>query len=305
MILGIPTETGVRVGGAVAIGAVLIGGVLLLEHRAPAQSAPVAAVAVAGKSDDVRETRPTLDSDGDGYPDWEEELRGTDPRAYTTVEVPTTTAADDAYEPPTTLTGQFAEEFLEDFIRTSAGRELTAEEQAEFVEQSVGQVIAQTADEFYTRADLLIVSDSNVIDLHAYGNAVANALAENSIGNEPELDILNRAVASDDPSTLDALDPIAAAYSGMVTDLLALPVPRTLAKEHLDLINALSAIETDIRAMRITFDDPLASLVRVQRYPDDALGLVYALDNIRTALEVRGVAYTSNEAGVFLFSLRP
>lgn len=297
----IPTESVVRVGGALAIGAVLLVGALSL-RTAPEAAATPASVTVAAQ--DVRTVIESIDTDGDGYPDWEEMLRGTDPRTHTTV-MATATSTDEAYVPPDTLTGQFAERFFEDLVRTSAGRELSEEEQIALVNESISTLATQVIPELYTRADIQIVSTNTLADHRTYGNAVAEILLRNSIQNENELVIMERAATNDDPRELATLEPIANAYADMVADMLTLTTPSAFAQEQVNLLNMLALIESDIRAMRHTESDPLNALVHTQRYPDDATGLYHALDALRTKLESAGIAYTSGEPGMFLFSLRP
>jgi len=297
----IPTESVVRVGGALVIGAVLLVGALSMRSFPEEATSPAAATVAAR---DVRTVIESIDTDGDGYPDWEEMLRGTDPYTHTTF-MPTATSTDSEYTPPNTVTEKFSERFLEDLVRTSAGRELTEEEQVAFVTESISSLVAEVAIKLYTRANILVVGDNTLADHRAYGNAVADILLRNSIQNENELVIMERAALNDNPSELAALEPIAQAYAGMVADMLKLATPSGFAAEHVDLLNMLALIESDIRAMRETEKDPLNALVHTQRYIDDATGLYTALNNIRTKLESAGIAYTSGEPGMFLFSLRP
>lgn len=296
-----------RIIGALAISAVLIGGVLLLEHRTDtAPTPPVAAVALSGeRARDVRATQPTLDTDGDGYPDWEEELRGTDPFTPTTLKTASSTDEGEPYEPPTTLTGRFAEDFLEGLITESAGRELTDEEKVAFAADAAADLAKAVPDKLYTRADLRIVADTSTTARREYGNTVGSILIAHNVESDSELEILKQALSSNNPELLAQLTTIANAYGRIVRDLAATPAPTSLAKEHLDLVNTFSIIETGIRAMGTTFDDPLKSLLRIQRYQEDAAGLFYAIDNLRAALEKSGIAYTSDEPGIVLFSLRP
>ncbi len=65
---------------------------------------------------------------------------------------------------------------------------------------------------------------------------------------------------------------------------LAIPVPRPLLKEHLDLINTYEAVYQDIEAMTLSLEDPVVALLRIRRYAEDALGLRLALENMYDAL---------------------
>lgn len=296
-----------RVGGAMVVGAVLIGIAFFIQHQSSAdENTEVPATVVA--RGDVRTVQPALDSDKDSIPDWEEVLRGTDPHTYTkpteATEVPATTT--DPYTPPTTVTDRFAEQFLEDIVRSGAGTDITEEDKAQLVSKSISTLTAETKDRLYTRADIKSVADNDLAALHTYGNELSTIIGKPATTNENELLIFERAVVKENnPEVLKELQPIAQAYIDMISGLLLLETPSTLSKQHVDLLNTLVMIHTDIVAMQEAFSDPLRALVRVKRYYDDAQGLFYALDNIRTALEARGVVYTSTEPGIFLFSLRP
>ncbi len=292
-----------RVGGAILIGAGIVGGVLIVKHRSEyAQSADTPALVVA--RGDVRSVQPAIDSDKDGIPDWEETLRGTDPQKYTTLSQDTSTSATTTpYTPPVTLTGQFSEHFLENILRSGAGKTMTKEEQDAVVQQSLGALDSLPQDKRYTQLDIKSIADNSLGSLRAYGNAVGDILKKNSIHNRHELVIVFEATKSADPTRLQELLPIERAYAGMIRDMLLLEAPSNLAKQHVDLLNALSIIHGGLVAMQQIFSDPLPSLVRVQRYEEDAKGLWYGLTNIRAMLETQHIAYTSGEPGVILFSI--
>lgn len=293
-----------RVLGAIVFAAGLIGAAFFVGRNDTSDAlAEIPAVVVA--RGDVRTVQPAIDTDEDGIPDWEEQLRGTDPHTYTMLATTTPQTPEEPYMPPATVTGQFAEQFLETVVRNGAGKDLTAEEQAAIVNQSIGTLEAETRDTLYTLADIKSIVQNDLAALRTYGNEVGGALMRNSIKNENEFIILERAVTQNNPDELKALGPIKHAYGGMIRSLLALETPTNVAKQHVDLINTLSMVQADIVAMENAFTDPLAALVRIKRYKDDAAGLFYAIDNIRLALEARGIVYTSDEPGIFLFSFRP
>lgn len=300
-----PRESVFRVGGAVLVGAGLVGIAFFVEQSGASESLPAAAVVVA--RGDVRTIAPTSDADGDHIPDWEEALRGTDPQTYTTLTEtsPTPATTTDSYARPTTLTDQFAERFLENIIRTRAGEPMTEEQKVALVEQSVNTLTAETRDTLYTQADIKSVADNDLVALHEYGNALGDLFLTGSSAHEPELVILERATTENNPEALKALQPIEDAYASMVKGVLAVETPSALAQQHVGLLNALAMIRADIAAMQEIFTDPLGSLVRVRRYTSDGRALFDALDNIRAALERSGIVYTSGESGIILFSLRP
>lgn len=297
-------ESTVRVGGAILFGAVLIGGAFFMQGRSTDMPQEAATIVTRG---DVRTTQQTTDRDGDGIPDWEEALRGTDPDTFTTIAEATTTeaTAETIYTPPETLTDRFAQDFLEDIIRTGAGREMSQEEQAALVENALGTLSVNTKTPLYTQADITITRDNSLAALRQYGNVVAEILEHRSVPTENELVLLYRATTEENAEPLETLGTVRDAYQHMAQDLLKTPAPSNLARVHVDLINALTVLGDNVAAMAQTLEDPLRALVHARRHPDDATNLFYALDNVRTELERRGVVYTQEEPGIFLFSLRP
>jgi hypothetical protein len=247
--------------------------------------------------------QPAFDSDEDGLPDWKETLLGTDPHKYTVLDTPTSTSSTtpDSYTSPTSLTGRFAQYFFEDMARSGAGKTMTEEDKMALVSKSVTALTSEIKNVLYTQAEIKSVARNDAIALHIYGNDIGDIVVKNPVKNENELVILGRAVTGNNPKELEALGPIEHAYTVMLSDLLALETPSNLAKQHVDLINALSMVHTDIVAMQHVFDDPLGTLVLVKRYQDDITGLYYALHNIRAALETSDVVYTNEESGLYLF----
>jgi hypothetical protein len=295
-----------RVGGAIVFGAGLIGIAFFVQNRSNADELADVPVVVVARGD-VRTTQAALDSDKDSIPDWEEALRGTDPHTYNVQTATTSTpaTATDSYTSPTTITDRFAEQFLEKIIRTGAGKTMTEEEKAQLVIDSVATLTAETRDTLYTQAHIKSIPKNDLVTLREYGNTLGAIFLADTDQNESELVILGRAVEENNPEGLKALKPIEQAYAAALRSILAVETPSSFAKQHVDLLNALSMVKTDITAMQQTFSDPLGSLLRIKRYEDDVKGLFYALDTIRTVLEKNGIVYTSGESGIVLFSLRP
>jgi hypothetical protein len=295
-----------RVGGALLIGAALIGGAFYIEHRGIADSQAATSPALVVANDTVRSVQTSTDTDGDGMPDWEEELQGTDPFVYTNLSSATSTLSDDEpYTPPTTITGRFSEQFFEDFMRAGAGRDMTVEEKAALVQNAAASVADELKDTLYTRAQLKLIAANDLASVRQHGNEVGALMLKQTVQSENEMSILQRALVSGDEKILTSLDPIERAYANMITDMQTVSVPTALAKEHLDILNVMSLIHADIRAMQNVFEDPIPALLHVQRYEENVAGLILVIANLRAALESRNIVYTNDEPGAFLFSLEP
>jgi hypothetical protein len=283
-----------RIGGALTLGVLIVLGAFILGNKTT--EVGEAKLQVADAHTYIEPT----DSDGDGTPDWEEDFSA---KVFEAITAPTSTAAEaEAYEPPTTFTGKFAEAFFTDYMEGKMEGADTSNS-AEFINQAVAAIETNTKSKLYSGLDIEMIPDTDA-SIRDYGNAIGEILVRYPATHENEMEILKRATEKNDPEILTALEPIRTIYENYVEDTLNVHVPRSLAKEHLDLLNAYEAVRTDINAMEQMFTDPLYSLARVKRYQDDAAGMYFALQQILLRLEEHGVVYSKDEQGAVLYLVR-
>ncbi len=290
-----PLQTG-RIVGALIIGSALIGSAYTLKNLGAESGAGSAVsdntdsiVAVTSPSNE-RDYIKVTDSDSDGLHDWEEALLKDSPLMLAI-------QAEGDYQLPNTLTGQFSLAFFENMIQSKqsgAKGEVLATE-------AIASLESKAEDKLYIKHDIKTHTDNSLDALTAYGNAIGGILISNNPPNaKSELEILEIALAGEDDIVLAELDPIIAGYQAVKKDLLNLTVPAQAAKVHLDLINVIEAVTNDIKAMREVFNDPLLTMLRMKRYPDDAAGLYYALRNINALLVEFGVKFKADNSGFIL-----
>jgi hypothetical protein len=281
-----------RIGGALILGVLIVLVAFAVAKRADNGTATEGKLEIAPGRSYIE----TSDADGDGVPDWEE---GFNDRIFAAIATPTSTATT-TYTGPSTFTGKFAEAFFEDYMQGKMnGADLT--DPTKLVTGAVQAVEANTKSRTYSPSEIVVTADSEDA-LRAYGNLIGEILITYSTpNNENEGIILQRALEKNDPAELAPLTPILATYTDYIRYTLAVPVPASLAKEHLTLIDAYEAIRTDIEAMQVAFTDPLYSLARVKRYQDDASGLYYALQSIAAALTDADIFYAKDEPGSVLY----
>lgn len=149
-------------------------------------------------------------------------------------------------------------------------------------------------DKQYTKNDILVSEDNSSYALRNYGNQVANIAIKNAppAGTENELMVLNRAFLHDDSETLAGLDPTIVSYEKMLEEMLNTPVPSSLVREHLSLINVYQAILNNVKAFRNVFDDALPAMTRFRRYQADAEALYWAISNLYLKLHENGIQWT-------------
>lgn len=284
----------VRIGGALAVGIVIILGALTVQKNAGGEAL---AGQVIVSTESTREFITSTDADNNGVTDWKESLPE---NSFESIDTPTSDAEEtEPYQAPTTLTGKFSEAFLQDYLE---GKMQGADyaDPTQFVENAVAAIDTNAQSTRHTRAELQIISDSEDA-LHTYGNDLAFIVKTHSIANENEAVILQKALTANDPKILEDLAPIHAAYRGFIDDTLRTEVPQSLVSEHITLLNAYEAIITDIEAMQMAFSDPLYSLARVRGYEVDVKVFSAAFQAIERALSAQGISYTSDELGAFLY----
>lgn len=277
---------------AIVFGIVLVLGAFYMRNiEIPEQGAIVVATPEANQN--VRNYIQVTDSDKDGTSDWEEALaKRTLERVRGLPEVPEIEAH---YEEPTTLTGQFAESFFQEYIGGNIHGTLTEDTQEQFLYDKVATLEAQARDTLFATKDITIGKDNSLSALRDYGNEVAYITYLYSTVEDNELEMLDQALKLDDETYLERLDPIIESYKHFIEATKKLPVPPALAKEHLDLLNTYKAVYGDIRSMRSAFNDPLLAMIRVKRYQDDINGLYLALVNIYSHIDKEGVIYAEDE----------
>ncbi len=220
---------------------------------------------------------PVADADEDGLPDWQN-----------TFDIPTV-YIDEKPEETLTKTGALAIDLVN---RTNVGAG-----SSNLLLDVGSSLTREMLDKDYAMADIKLSEDNSIAAKRAYGNRVAEIALNNAPpkGTEGELIVLNRALLRDDPAIIAALDPTIVAYQQMLTDMLETPVPSSLAREHLSLINVYQALLNDIKAFRFIFDDALPAMARFRRYQADAEALYTAIVFLYQKLDAEGIQWNEHD----------
>ncbi|MCA9355129.1 hypothetical protein KC865_01075 [Candidatus Kaiserbacteria bacterium] len=237
------------------------------------------------------------DNDNNGIEDWRDQFVTTAPVVLD--------KASSTYVRPETLTGKMSIDFMENIIRSRGYGEFGRSDE-EVISDTVNYLVRETADKLYGKSDITIMEEWDDQDIVNYANTVAATLYRHNIPNmDSELTILNDIVKNKEENRVVELKSLMNAYRNYRDDTLKIPVPKFLAKEHLDLINTYHAVFKDIEAMSIALEDPVVSLLRLKRYEDDATGLGYALKNMYLALEPHAGLFTTEDPAVLFVIFSP
>lgn len=260
----------------------------------------------------------SLDSDGDGLPDWEEALWGTDPHARDSdrdgvpdgkeVASRTTTAigvinssasSAPGLSAPDTATEQLARQVLAQYADSRQGLPPpTSEEIAGTIQTLLDTTTVSVGGTTYSAANARQVPDSTET-WRAYANALG-ALIVKYAGETGglETNILSEALTNGTPDTLAELKPIIDAYRGASSDMKRLSVPNSLTDQHVQIANSFEIFANTLEGMQKNlFQDPVTGLVYYSRYQKELDVLAASLQSVAEKYSQRGIFFTQGEPG--------
>ena len=292
-------QTNPRVVGAFIIGFALVAGAYTISNFGKSTYIPPTQEANAISSAPLRVAIDVSDEDNNGIEDWRDAFVTTEPIIINS------TTSKKAYVPPNTVTGKLGINFVQNVVRARNHGAFGASDD-EIIQTTVKDLERQTSFLIYDTPDILIMEEWQEQDIRTYGNALASAINRNDISEiDYELSILQDIVNRNDRSRMEELKTISNIYKNTLEDTLAIPVPRIFVKQHLDLINTYLAIQKDIEAMTLSFDDPAYALLRLKRYEDDARGLYLALQNVYISLEPHASLFSASDPAVLFVTFSP
>lgn len=286
-----------RIIGATLVGGGLVVGALVLANFGQTGVAPSSSQRVV-EAAPVRTFIPVTASAGDGIEDWRAEFVSREP-----VILPTPEADPIAEFVPETITEVMSIDFMQNILQARAGFGARPDEQ--IVEDTILRYSQIAQDELYTSRDIQTIALSNET-IRLYANTMANSLIARNVPNyEDEITIIDRAMKMESEAELQKLLPLENMYRQLRDDALATPVPTTMVKAHLDLINVYHALYVGLRDMRLIFSDPVVAMMRVKRFNDDTVGLINALANMYRALEPYSSLFTIDDSAVEFVKFAP
>lgn len=124
-----------------------------------------------------------------------------------------------------------------------------------------------------------------------------------SVGTN-EMVVVSDALKANDPETLKRLTLLKESYAMLIAETLEVPVPLSLAQLHAQILTGYEAVRTDIEGMELAFTDPLYALSRIKSYTGDVEALFAPIYVLQTILNERGITYTDNDPGAYLYVFR-
>ena len=220
----------------------------------------------------VNEARPLITTSTD----WQSVLQNTWGTGTTTIITPTASGEG-------TLTDQMAKDFFGQYLQASQGGQTVTDDQAtQIAENTLADTApSQSTAATYTVANLHISENSNNDTVLNYFSALTQTEQKYSSGLQgDELNILNEAIQSNNPSELDRITPIVASYQGVIKDLLTMTVPADAINLHLALLNSVSDVLDNIESIQVSFSDPAKSFIAIGQYEKNITARDTAITNL-------------------------
>lgn len=293
-------------------------------------------IAQASTETELLQAIATRDSDGDGLPDWQEALYGTDPHKTDTynlgmtdgeavakglivpkavADIPVATSspsqvADENGLPPPpaqgTLTAAFAQNFFTLYLQAkqASGGTLTQNQISNVANQAISSLSQSvTAAPDFKSASDIHVSGSGPDALKEYAaNAEQVLMTNKAKATSTPLMYLKYALNGDNRA-IAALSSMSKAYRDGAVGLAALSVPQETAVAHLELVNAFMRMSRIVNDFTKIDTDPLASIFGLQQYLTAVQNLGQAFSDVDGAYATAGVALAPGTPGASLVNI--
>ncbi len=279
----------------------------------------------------------TKDSDGDGLPDWEETLYGTNPHKVDTfglgmtdgeavakglilpiAATPSATAtssnqtsaiqtASSTSSNTTLSTNSFTAQFTKDFFiaylaeKTANGNKALSKKQTTAIALNVMQNMSnQDALVNYRTLSQINISGSGTKALRSYAATAQKALSTDTLSEQKWAFTYLQEVMSGSSTSTEAvahISNISHMYAKGAAILAQISVPKEAAQAHLNLINAYGHMATITGHMAKFNTDPLLTFLAITRYKTNILELAQAYVELGNVFRTAGVTLTTGSPG--------
>lgn len=231
-------------------------------------------------------------SDYENATDWKNILLATDKNASSTVK--DITKQPEKLTPVDVLGRDFFARYME--LRQMGNVDDPLSQQV-LINEVLRNGFVTDSPKVYVGTDILVKEDTSMASVRQYGNDLGSILKTYSVQSRNEAVITQEALTKSDPTILKELDPILVSYKNILTNILKISVPQTLAKNHLDLVNIMSSSIFMIENFKKSLEDPMAGVQAVSIAVKNSESIIGIFDKIRTSLSAQNISYSGSEGG--------
>jgi len=246
----------------------------------------------------------STDTDGDGVPDWQENLYGTDPsKPQTTPGIPDRVAIQkikaqnqantDGTETsttgptqPLTQTDKFSQELFSTVASLSETGAMDQNTVNKLTDSLNSQIQNSQPRKIFLMSDINVTKDDSTQAYKNYTGALNNVGTKNPIqGNA--LEVLQEFAGDGQNANVDALQkltPIIKETTAFINGMAAIPVPPSLAQDHLDVINSLEQLIENLSDIQLFNSDVIVSMSAASQFEKNTNAFQASIQTLNTAI---------------------
>ncbi|MDE2071355.1 MAG: hypothetical protein KGI70_01310 [Patescibacteria group bacterium] len=169
--------------------------------------------------------------------------------------------------------------------------------QDKLISSALSQIDSTAPAPPYTQADITAAAASKDT-MRAWGNGVMRIIAAHPQASAQDTYLsVGYAVDYQDTGKLDPLKPMAAAYKDIAAQVIALPVPTTLAPLALSIANNFAAMSATYADMLAVTSDPLRGLAGLQHYEQLQTQTQSEFTTVAQQFNKDGILFSKDEPG--------
>ncbi|MDB5189689.1 MAG: hypothetical protein JWN49_15 [Parcubacteria group bacterium] len=274
------------------------------------------------------------DTDGDGLPDWQEALYGTDPNKAisNSFGVPDGEAAQKGLLTPNALknqlpvadtatvltnedlpvpdaasgsiTDEFSKEFLQDYFQATNGQPMTADAQQALLQTLVQNFSAKAAVKLSSQYSSVSVHTNTSTSLTSYVSVIETTFQSHNISdlNGDPISLMHALLVDGNDKAAPKLMAISKAYGAMAADLRATKVPPSMIPTHVALVKSLEQLSLSTAIVSNYKKDPLGTMGALSVYSASTKSFADTLSSIANTILVSGEPQ-EGQAGYLLVNI--
>jgi hypothetical protein len=258
------------------------------------------------------------DTDGDGLPDWQEALYGTDPNKAisnpfgipdgqaaqegkltpTALKLPvadtgTHLTAEDLPVPdatPGSITDQFSKDFLQQYFQASNGQPMTAEAQQALLQKLMQSFSAKAAVTLSSNYSSVSVHTNTSTSFSSYVSVIETTFQSHNIPdlNGDPISLMHSLLVDNNGSAAPKLMAISKAYAAMASDLRATQVPPSMVTTHVVLVKSLEELARSTAIVSNYKKDPLGTMGSLTVYNGSTKSFAGSITSIANTILATG-----------------
>ncbi len=245
-----------------------------------------------------------IDTDGDGIPDWEENLLGTDPNKKDTdgngipdnIQIEKereqkTASGELSLNTPETENLTETDKLSRELFSTIA----TLNQAGDIDQATVDRLSSSLADKIqnsapkkvFSLSDIKVIQDDNVQAVRKYNDNLIK-LYPKTPAQYTVLQVLEKFVSDENnggAGDLSLLDPIIERSNKLIEGMLKIEVPRSLATFHLNLTNSAEKVLENLNDIKLYNTDTILALAGISQYQDNVAATTTAINDMEKAIK--------------------